>query len=447
MQDKFEAAETNLKDSNVKLKGALDTISELESQVSACTADMLKLQGACNRLENEVADLRHQRNSISSEKDDLYNQFNRSSAEVERLQMEVTTLTTQLQTAINAKCEALAEVNEILSMKMTLEFKEKRLDQERALLNNQVETLSESLNDRTEELLNLKKDNSLRSVQLENKLIERTQELAVAEESNKNLTEINDNLTSRVEELAEQLRTERDNDQKTHELYQQEIEAQTKLADLYKNMSEQTKEHSEELAKAVNELQTILREASDKYGDLETKHKEMQLSNEEIIIKKNECIAMLKQELEKSNEVFKTMKDDTIQKEVESISPSASTASRLIKPGMTLTQIYTQYATACDELTHEREESSRLRSYIQHIINELEEKGPLLKKQREDYENALDTIKELTQQNDSLILDCQQLKDEAIQCKRNEGVVGRENSRLKKEMSDLSRQVRYTFII
>lgn len=408
---------------------------------------MTKLQATCNRLEAEAADFRHQRNLAFGERDELAKTLERTSAEVERLQMDNSTLTKQLQSAVNAKCEALAEANEIASMKLTLEYKEKRLDQERALLNNHVETLSQSLHERTEELLNLKKDNSLRCVQLENKLMEKTQELTVALESVKSLTDINDNLTTKQEELTDRLKAERDNDAKTHELFQQELDAQTKLADLYKSVSEQNKTQAEKLEKVVADLQALLQEATEKYGDLETKYKETSLSNEEIINKKNEYINMLKQELEASNEMFKALKDENVQKEVEELSPSAAAASRLIKPGMSLTQIYTQYVNVSEELAHEKEECRRLNSYIQHIINEIEDKGPLLRKQREDYETALETIKEISQQNDNLVMENQNLKDETMQCKRNEGVVSRENARLKKEVADLGRQVKiFNFI-
>ncbi|KAF2897948.1 hypothetical protein ILUMI_08223, partial [Ignelater luminosus] len=441
LQDKHKTVEGALEESQTKLEAASRTIVELEAQISTCTTDMTKLQTTCNRLEAEAADFRHQRNLAFGERDELAKTLERTSAEVERLQMDVSTLTKQLQSAVNAKCEALAEANEVGSLKLTLEYKEKRLDQERALLNNHVETLTQSLHERTEELLNMKKDNTLRCVQLENKLMEKTQELTVALESIKNLTDINDNLTTKVEELTDKLKAERDNDAKTHELFQQELEAQTKLADLYKNVSDQNKEQAEKLEKVVVDLQTLLQEATEKYGDLETKYKETTLANEEIINKKNECINMLKQELEASNEMFKALKDEGVQKEVEELSPSAAAASRLIKPGMSLTQIYTQYVNVSEELAHEKEECRRLNSYIQHIINEIEDKGPLLRKQREDYETALETIKEISQQNDNLLMENQNLKEETMQCKRNEGVASRENARLKKEVADLGRQV------
>lgn len=66
-------------------------------------------------------------------------------------------------------------------------------------------------------------------------------------------------------------------------------------------------------------MKAKLDEAVEKYGDLETKHKESQLAHEEIIAKKNECIAMLKKELEAANVLLDNTKQNQLEKEIEGI--------------------------------------------------------------------------------------------------------------------------------
>lgn len=66
-------------------------------------------------------------------------------------------------------------------------------------------------------------------------------------------------------------------------------------------------------------MQQLLKSATEQYGDLETKHKESELAHEEIIAKKNECIAMLKKELETANEILENFKSDQLNREVEGI--------------------------------------------------------------------------------------------------------------------------------
>ncbi|XP_063920607.1 nucleoprotein TPR isoform X2 [Zophobas morio] len=425
----------------LRLGTAANTISELESQIAQITNDVTKLQSTSNRLEAEAAEFRHQRNLAVDERDEHLKMLQRRNNEIERLQADLSTLTKQLEGAVNAKCEALAQADEVASMKLRLEYREKRIEQERQLLNSQIESLTEDLNVKTEELLNMRRDNTSRCIQLETKLTEKNQELIVANDHIKSVTELNDNLATRNEELSQKLLSQRESDAKMNDSYLHEIEAKTKLANAYKSMFEESQQHAESLKDALAEVQQLLKHATDQYGDLETKHKESELTHEEIMAKKNECIAMLKKELEISKELVENCKQEQLHKEIEGLSPTAASASRLLKSGMTVTEIYAQYVTISERLVDMEKENAQLKNYINSIVHEVEEKGPLIKKLREDYSNALDANEMLKNSNEQLLSEIQQLRDANAQCTRLEDAVSRENARYKKEVADLSRQV------
>lgn len=75
------------------------------------------------RLEKENGDLRHHRDTVVDERDALQLQVERRDREIERMHTELSSLGTQLRNAVAAKCQALAEAEEIRSLDMTLEFK------------------------------------------------------------------------------------------------------------------------------------------------------------------------------------------------------------------------------------------------------------------------------------------------------------------------------------
>ena len=77
------------------------------------------------------------------------------------------------------------------------------------------------------------------------------------------------------------------------------------------------------------------------------------------------------------------------------------------------------------------------------MLQELNEKAPLLKRQREDYERALVTINQLTSQTDEAAIEFQQLRQEADDAVRRNELSKRDNERLRKEATDLSKQVRF----
>lgn len=160
--------------------------------MSISVSEISKLQTSCNRFEAETADFRHQRNLAVDERDELAKMVDRRNAELERMQSDIDMLSRQLESAVGAKCEALAQSEEVAAMKLTLEYKEKRLDQERNLLQSQLESLTADLNQRTEELLNMRRDNTSRCIQLETKLTEKSQELNVTLEQVNN-NQINPN--------------------------------------------------------------------------------------------------------------------------------------------------------------------------------------------------------------------------------------------------------------
>ncbi|XP_022906241.2 nucleoprotein TPR [Onthophagus taurus] len=437
----LETLKTENNDVKIKLEAATATISELENQLSQTVSENNKLQEAFNRVEKEMSDYRHQRNLAVDDRDELQKMIDRRVNEINRLQTDFNMLTKQLEAAIAAKCEAVNRAEEVESLKLTLDYKEKRIEQEKTLLNGQMDVLTEELREKTEELLSLRRDNTSRVVQLEAKLSEKIQELKLTNDSVQVLTERNQVLIQKIEEMNKKSLEEKEVAAKAVQAYQHEMDAQKKLVVLYQEMAQEKSELTEKLTNGYQEVKNKLDEAVDKYGELETKHKEMTVIHEEVLAKKNDCIELLKKELDASQILLEATKNESFQKEVEGMSPAAAVASKFIKSGMSMTQIYTEYVNMRDQHATLKEDHTKLQAYLNNIIQELEERSPILIKQNEDYEKALETIKELTKNNDDLINEVQNFKENAGEAKRLEGVATRENSRLKKELQDLGRQV------
>ncbi|XP_049818451.1 nucleoprotein TPR isoform X3 [Aethina tumida] len=417
------------------------SLTELQNQISMLTKDNSLLQTKCNKLDTETADYKNQRNEAIDERDRLISLLQTRDTELERLRTEMASLNKQLDSAVKAKCEALAEAQAVDSMKLTLEYREKRMEHEKAMLREQLKSVTDELNVRTNELLNMRRDNTTRCVQLEAKVTEYSQEMMNLKAQVKSFTDINKNLVAKHEELSKKLLTQRELESKMNDSYLQELDAKTKMANLYQSMCEESQQHAEELKSALAEVQELLKTASEKYGELETKHKETTLAHEEIIAKKNDCISMLKKELETANDLIENVKVDQIQRDLEEMSPTAAAASRYLKSGMTITEIYSQYVAVSEKFAAKEEECHRLNNFIAGIIKEIDEKGPLVNKLKNDYSNLLDANDELKTNNELMLNELQQLRDANAELRRLQGVTSRENSRLKKEVADLSRQV------
>jgi hypothetical protein len=53
---------------------------------------------------------------------------------------------------------------------------------------------------------------------------------------------------------------------------------------------------------------------------------------------------------------------------IEKLSPSAAAASKLLKTGMSLTQVFSQLVSCQEELLAAKDENTRLNSYLEQIL-------------------------------------------------------------------------------
>ena len=198
---------------------------------------------------------------------------------------------------------------------------------------------------------------------------------------------------SKAEKLADKLRAARTEQEKLEDNYRAELKAQTKLVELYKQHGEENTGKTEELSRAVTDLQQLLKDSADRYGKLETQMEALKAEHSEELASKVETVKALRKELDEANKLLKTFKDKGLTEDgIECLSPSAAQASRLLKSGITLTGIYSQMVAISEELAQEKEENKRLNSYMDQILLEIEERAPILRQQRENYEMAMATV-------------------------------------------------------
>ncbi|XP_011301181.1 nucleoprotein TPR [Fopius arisanus] len=424
-----------------KLEMAETHVTDLQVKLDEAKTEIYKLQESLKRLQKETSEFRRQRDAAVDERDTLQLQAERRDHEVERLHTELNSLSAQLQSAVAAKCQALAESEEIKSRELNLDYKEKRLEQERNLMCQQMSSLEVELSKKTSELQTTRSEASARSLLTETRLSQLEEELRISNDSLTQLREVNTNFQKRCDELTQKLEEQRNHELAMHSSYREEIGAQTRLADLYKGMSEEANAKAEEYTNAVKELQSIVEQATDQYGTLETAFAQFKLEHEEILAEKERRIEELSAELEKANELLGNLKQERLDQAVEQLAPTAAITSRILKKGLSLTQIYTKLVDTVNELTVEKEENDKLKAQMDVILKELEDKAPAVQRQRVEYEAAVANVETLSNQLDELLTENNRLQETADEAARLSSHQTRENQRLKTELSDLARQV------
>lgn len=202
--------------------------------------------------------------------------------------------------------------NTALTFSYTSVCREKRLEQERKLISQQMMGLEEELTKRTSELQQSHAESSSRHLIITQQLTRCQEDLRVANESIESYRQHSTTLKQRNEELNQKIEDLRNHEVFMNQTYQEEIAAAKRLADLFNEKAVNADAKSQEFSDGIMELQDLLKSASNEYELLETKHHQFQLQYEQDVKEKQETIDELAKELHSANEILESIKQGNI---------------------------------------------------------------------------------------------------------------------------------------
>lgn len=276
---------------------------------------------------------------------------------------------------------------------------------------------------------------------IEAKLHEKAEELNIATSQITHLSESNTSLNVRIEELSQQLLTHNDEFTKMMEKYQKELMAKDRLSELYKKKSEEVLDEQRDITSVVTELKATLKEATDEYGHLETKFKQMELQYQQEMDEKNKAIDELQDELKNANQLLKDAQQENVDIAVEKLCPAAATTSKLIRSGKSLTEIYTLYVNTSEELQRVRKDFEQLKLRFSEVLQEIQEKAPVIQRTEIDLEKATEANNELNNQLENLIRERVDVRHQADELLMKVKSLETQTTELLRDRKDLSRQV------
>lgn len=385
------------------------------------------------KLTSDLQQARKDNEEIMEDRDSLFKILERRRLEIDRLENEMKVLRQQLKLSVESKCEAITKYDEIHHQMKQIEFKEKRFEQDRTLLEAQVETLSSDLNRNIFELQQSRKEATTHILSLESKLHEKTEELSISTRQLTQLKESNASLTSQVEDLSQKLFKFNEDYASTMHKYQQELKSKTRLSELYKEKNEDVMNEQKDITNIVTELRNALKEATDEFGKLETvsKHKEKQLEQEKEEMMK--IITELQSELE-------NIRKENIETSLEKLM-NVSASRRL--SGKSITEIFNLYVQSSIDLEALNVEHAQLKFNYDELVEEIKEKGPKIHKSQIEHER-------LKNAHESLKVQHEVLHRERLETHTEMEALVNEIQELRKSLvaaqedrKDLSRQIRY----
>uniref|UniRef100_A0A8D3DUI0 Nucleoprotein TPR n=1 Tax=Scophthalmus maximus TaxID=52904 RepID=A0A8D3DUI0_SCOMX len=337
---------------------------------------------------------------LEAEKRDLVRTLDRRSLEVEHVNDDLRQLNDKLVEVSTSKMALQMKLDELEAAEVNIKYKEKRMEQEKELLHGQTSWLNEELKAKSEELLSLsrKKGNEILDLKctVENKEDELNRlqdQVASLKTSNENLQRQNEDVISKLKDVKEQQAT-------VEEKFRNELNANIKLSNLYKGAAADAEAKSEELSRAVEELHKLLKDAGEANKALEEKLQERSGATDKTVAELKERIQGLEKELDNANDLLSSSKlrgttSLLTEEQMTTMSPTAAAVSK-IKPGMKLTELYTAYVESQEQLQLERLENKRVNKYLDDIVQEVEAKAPILKRQRDEHERMQKSVASLS---------------------------------------------------
>uniref|UniRef100_A0A8C9TJ22 Nucleoprotein TPR n=1 Tax=Scleropages formosus TaxID=113540 RepID=A0A8C9TJ22_SCLFO len=437
-----------------KLPKAVQTKLERVFSEHQADVDFLKAQHERFKVDSgefgrEKAQFFKTKSELESEKQELVRTLEKRHQEVEHFNEDLKRLSDRFAETNAEKMALQLKVDKLQELEVSIKYREKRMEQEKELLQSQTTWMNAELKAKSEELLSLSRDKGNEILELKWNLENKEDEVKRLEEQVVSLKASNENFQKQAEDLMSKLREEKEQRTSMEEKFRNELNAHIKLSNLYKGAAADSDAKSEELSQAVKELHKLLKEAGDANKAIEARLQETEASKDKMEAELREKIQSMEKELENANELLSDSKHRVgthAEEHVTTMSPTAAVVSKMVKPGMKLTELYSAYVEAQDQLQLERLENKRVNKYLDDIVKEVEAKAPLLKRQREEYERLQKSVASLSARLEQATKEIHRLQKETDEANKHSSVLERDNQRLDQQLTDMSQQIRVLLV-
>ncbi|XP_068272889.1 nucleoprotein TPR isoform X2 [Nyctibius grandis] len=422
-----------------------EELKKLHEQLKSLSEKNKELEAAQDRNAAIQSRLSREKEELEAEKRDLVRTSERRSQEVEHLNEDVKRLNEKLTEANTEKVKLQLKLDELQTSDVSVKYREKRLEQEKELLQNQNTWLNTELKAKTDELLHTAREKGNEILELKCNLENKKEEVSRMEEQVNSLKQSNENLQKHVEELLNKLKEAKEQQASMEERFHNELNAHIKLSNLYKSAADDSEAKSNELTGAVEELHKLLKEAGEANKATQEHLAEVEESKAVMEKELREKISKLEKELENANDLLSATKRKGAilsEEELAAMSPTAAAVAKVVKPGMKLTELYNAYVETQDQLLLEKLENKRINKYLDEIVQEVEAKAPILKRQREEFERSQKAVASLSAKLEQAMKEIQRLLEDTDKANKHASVLARENQRLEIQVKDLSQQIR-----
>lgn len=454
-----------LREENAQLKARCERSSfQLEAALSEHRAQVTALEDACERAKQQAAQLASElgtcrvelegakattaatkadlelskRNleQVTKEKLELLQAMEKRTQELSSLNGQVESLQSELSSSQQQQREQAVRLEELQLQLLSAQHAEKRLQQERELIQAQVEELREEASAHRQEAAQLRRSKAGLTLDLQAQLDHQKEQVS-------SLTRQLETWRSSVAEMEERSRTTatlldeaREAKANLEAHFQTELQAQRRLVDMHKELSENRRQRIDELVATLEEMQALLLETRAAAERSQEALKECQASHEEELTKKEAIIESLRKELHLANCLLEGKGSV-----VEKLFPAAHVSGLARESGLSLTELLSERLEQQRALTQAIREKDALQQQLNELSQELADKVPIVARHMQEYEKAVSCVATLREQLTGALVEQEQRAQERDEARAALAHAQRELRRWQQQAKDLSRQV------
>ncbi|XP_058493933.1 translocated promoter region b, nuclear basket protein isoform X1 [Solea solea] len=429
-----------------------EEFTNLEDKLKAVREKNEEYESVQERLSSERTLLSKAKEELEGEKRDLVRTLERRSLEVEHVNDDLRQLNDKLVEGNSSKMTLQMKLDELEAAEVNIKYKEKRMEQEKELLSGQISWLNEELKAKSGELLSLSRQKGNDILELKCILENKEDELNRLRDQVASLKSSNENLQRQSEDMIGKLKDAKEQQTTMEEKFRNELNANIKLSNLYKGAAADAESKSKELTGAVEELHKLLKDAGEANKALEEKIQEMDGATDKTVADLKERIQSLEKELDNANNLLSSKLRGPLgtstmltEEQMTTMSSTAAAVSK-IKPDMKLTELYTAYVESQEQLQLERLENKRVNKYLDDIVQEVEAKAPILKRQRDEHERMQKSVSSLSAKLEQAVKEVHRLQRDSDEANKCSSLLERENQRCELQLADMAQQVRVLLV-
>uniref|UniRef100_A0A3B3W1N4 Translocated promoter region, nuclear basket protein n=1 Tax=Poecilia latipinna TaxID=48699 RepID=A0A3B3W1N4_9TELE len=420
-------------------------LTESQEQILSATNDLQILKEENKKLSEfsciYYVTSKSAKYEIEAEKRELERLLEKRTQEVENLTEDMKRLNEKLTDTNKLKMELQLKLDEIQSSTASVQHREKRMEQEKELLEKKVDWLTAELSTKTEELLDTNREKGKEILELQGSLQSSNEQVSRLESQLTSLKELGESQSKRAEDLNNKLK--QDEQVAMEEKYRVELNAHVKLSSLYKGAATDMEAKNQELSRAVEELSKLVKETGEANKGLEKKVSDAEEQKVRVEAELREKIKKMEKELENATTkaAGKNCGSSLTEEQLDSMCPSAAAIAAIVKPGMKFFDLYNAYAECQTQLQLEKQETRRVSKVLDEIVQEVESKAPVLKRQREEYESMQRSMASLCNKLEQARTEIYRLQKEKDEAKQSYDAMEREKLKAERQLEDSSAQL------